>query len=225
MGWMNLLKAKKIAKDSNPYNAILAPYKKWVRETKAASGSRLGISPQNNTSLYDQIKSHGKVSRPGTSGASVIGAYVVVNGLAPIWNKNLNAEDARKILTYISYLKRIEGSKKSNPANIPHQVAKNTTKTKSGNRRSSKEKTVFFGHWNNSHYRKIREEMGKKTLPEISADWYSKSPFDAKPPMWQALFAGGDRGVSSDAVVTKGLLTILEEYEKKVKAIKPEEKK
>ena len=221
MPWKNILKAKKVAKDDNPYNSFIPLYKKWVKEMQGASGSRLGISPKNSTSLYNQIKAHGKVSRPNTSGASVIGAYVVLDGLAPIWNKNLTKDDSKKILSYIGYLKRILGDKKSNPANIPHQVAETTKKTKSGKNVPSKEKIVFFGHWNNAHYKSIRDAMGRKTLAPVTEDWYSTSPFDAKPPMWQALFAGGDRGVSSDAVVTKGLLTILEEYEEKIK----EEKK
>ena len=54
--------------------------------------------------------------------------------------------------------------------------------------------------------------MGRKVLPAIPEDWASPNRNESTPPMWQALFSGGERGKSSKNLVTKGLLTILEEY-------------
>jgi len=215
MSWKNILKAKKVEKDLNPYDWIKAPIQKWMQEIKGVSGSALGISPKNSTSLHLMVFNHGKARRVGTSGGKVaLKGNRVVSGIFQVMNKgSLEKADADKILKWIAYLERMETSPKSNPANVPNTHPAKTIKVKGGKRKKDPEnKVVWYGHWNNSHYQKIQTELKKKTLPAIPEDWASPNEDTAKPPLWQAFFSGGERGKSSKNLVTKGLLTILEEY-------------
>ena len=214
MSWKSILKAKKVEKDLNPYDWIIPHWNKWLQETRAASGSALGINPSNSTSLFQILYNHGKAKRKGTSGGKVtFPAWRAIVGMFKVTKKGtLEKADSKEILKWISYLERMEDSPGSNPANIRYTHPKSTKKTAKGKRVKSKEKTEMFGHYYNSHYRTIQTELGNKVLPAIPEDWAKPSPNEAKPPMWQALFSGGQRGKSSDNLVTNGLLTILEEY-------------
>ena len=61
MNWFNILKAKKkVEKDLNPYNWIQEPMRKLKQEAEGKSGSALGISPQNSTSLLAMAFNHGR---------------------------------------------------------------------------------------------------------------------------------------------------------------------
>jgi hypothetical protein len=214
MSWKSILKAKKVEKDLNPYDWIIPHWNKWLQETRAASGSALGINPSNSTSLFQILYNHGKAKRKGTSGGKVtFPAWRAIVGMFKVTKKGtLEKADSKEILKWLSYLERMEGSDGSNPANIKYTHPAKTVKTAKGKRKKSTEKVEWFGHYYNSHYRTIQTELGNKVLPAIAEDWAKPSPNEAKPPMWQALFSGGQRGKSSDNLVTNGLLTILEEY-------------
>lgn len=206
MSWELLL--KKLEKDENPYNWILGAYRKWGREMRR-SHEDIGIS---QGSLYKLIANHGKERRKGAKG-SVIGAGAVIDRMVPFMQKqDLSPNDAKKILANISYLKSIEDSKTSNPQNIQFSTPKSIK-----NNYRSKEKIVTFGHYQTPHYVETRKELGRPHGKAVPDDWYSDKPNEAKSPMWQALFAGGVRGNSKQPIVTKGLLTILEEYEEHIK--------
>ena len=214
----NLLKAKKVAKDTNPFNWIKAEYRKWIQETSGTSGEDMGVA--SGFTLHQMVRRHGRAKRKGTSGGGVVGAYVAVEKLRPIMQKDLTKEDADDVLELIPYLERMEGHPKSNPANIGYTTPKRVTDGK-----KSKEKVIHYGHYRTKHYKEIRGALGKDTVSPVNDDWYSTNRDEAKPPLWQAIFAGGNRGHSSKRVVTKGLLTILEEYKKelgKIKAPPPE---
>lgn len=214
MSWFDILKEKKkVEKDLNPYNQIKAPFQKWVQETRSATHEQMGLSPKKGRNLLRYLNAHGKVSRPGASSKVTYPAGKAIAAIYQIVNKGeLEKADSVKLLKWIGYLEKMEDSDNSNPCNMKYTHAASTKKVAGGKRKKSSDKVERFGHLYNSHYNKIQEELGRKTLPAIPEDWASSSRDDAKPPMWQGLFSGGERGKSSKNLVTKGLLTILEEY-------------
>ena len=215
MNWFNILKAKKkVEKDLNPYNWIQEPMRKLKQEAEGKSGSALGISPQNSTSLLAMAFNHGRT--PGAK-SSVAGKTAIQRAFEiGLRGGDIDKAGAKRVLQTSRYLKRMETSEDSNPQNLKATHPAKTVKTTKG-RAKSKEKKEMYGHYYNSHYNKIQSELGKKTLPAIPKDWASENRDTAKPPLWQFFFSGGERGVSSKQVVTKGLLTILEEYEAHLK--------
>lgn len=216
MSWKSILKAKKVEKDTNPYNWFISQWETLMREAKGAAGSGLGVSPKSTTNLWRMMMKHGIARRKGTSGGKVAirGAEVFKQIGFAIQQSggNLDEESSKKILKWLKILERMESNPTSNPQNIPFMHPKSTKKVAGGGRVKSKQKVTWFGHPYNSHYNKIQEEVEKETLPAIPTDWASDSRDTAKPPLWQGFFSGGSRGVSGKQIVTKGLLTILEEY-------------
>jgi hypothetical protein len=219
MSWKNILKAKKkVEKDLNPYNQIKAPFQKWIQETRGITHEQMGLAPNKSRNLLRYLNAHGKASRKGTTTKVTYGANQPIAKIYQIVNKGeLKKADSVTILKYITFFEKMEDSQNSNPANMKYTHPASTKKGAGGKRVKSRDKVERYGHLYNSHYRKIQEELGNKTLPAIPEDWASPNRNEAKPPMWQALFSGGERGKSSKNLVTKGLLTILEEYEAHLK--------
>lgn len=199
MSWHTILK-------ENPYDWIKEQYKKWGRETRI-SGDEIGAKG----TLLNLLKNHVKKQR---SGGSRIDAYVILNRMGPMMGKSLTKSDYNTIISLIPYLERMENSDHSNPANIYFTAPLRVKKGKPMGKKK------FYGHWRTAHYAKIREGLGKDFVPTpVHSDWYSTKRNEAKPPMWQALFADKNNN-SSSPVVTKGLLPILKEYKKHVEANK-----
>ena len=112
--------------------------------------------------------------------------------------------------------KKDERGLSANPRNIPFKVPTGTKKdTKTGKYKITGEKTVY-GHYRTPEYVKARKRMkGTKESKAVPSSWYSESQDTAKPPMYLAMFAGSSKdNATSDLVGGKGLLGIVEEFEK-----------
>jgi hypothetical protein len=206
MTWQNvLIKADEKPKDESDYNWIKDEYRKWGKQVRA-KGEAIGQS--SNRSLYQFLANHVKQHR-GRGGGQT-DAYPVLAKLGPMMGKDITKADYTSIISLIGLLERIEGEKDANPANIYFSSPRRIVK---GKRSGTVE---WYGHWRSSHYKKWRTKLKKDFIPEpVEADWYSSNKFEAKPPVWQALYAEEGNN-SSKVIVKKGLLPILKEYKKVV---------
>jgi len=208
MIWETLLKAK------NPnYNWIIKPHRAWIKQC-LVSGEAIGTA--SSVTLYDMLRNHVKRHRKGVSGARK-DAYRAIDRVKQITEKGeITKDDYKRIIGLIGYLEELEASNDSNPANI-----KFTTHLRVNKKGKPSGKKVMRGHWRTERYKNIRGKMGKKTVEPVSSDWYvegtaTNAPLnEAKPPLWQALFAEENNN-SSTVVVKKGLLPLLKEYKKVV---------
>jgi hypothetical protein len=209
MTWQNILikadKPEDEPEDEPDYNWIKDEFRKWGKQVRA-KGPEIGES--KNRSLYQFLANHVKQHR-GRGGAD-INVYPILGRLGPMMKKDITKADYTSIISLIGLLERIEDSPKSNPANVyfssPLRIVK-------GKRVGKQE---WYGHWRSSFYAKWRKKLKKEFIPEpVESDWYSKTKFEAKPPVWQALYAEEGNN-SSKVIVKKGLLPILKEYKKVV---------
>jgi len=206
MTWEILLKAPN-------YNWIIKPHRAWIKQC-LVRGEAIGTA--SSVTLYDMLRNHVKRHRKGVSGARK-DAYRAIDRVKQITEKGeITKDDYERILRVIPYLEELEETPDSNPSNI-----KFTTHLRVDKKGQPSGKKVMRGHWRTERYKKNRGKMGEKTVEPVASDWYVEGTatdaplFEAKPPLWQALFATPENN-SSTVVVKQGLLPLLKEYKKEV---------
>tara|TARA_R110000824_G_scaffold140995_1_gene307337 strand:- start:478 stop:1113 length:636 start_codon:yes stop_codon:yes gene_type:complete len=209
MKWANILK-----KDETNYGQIVKPFRQWARECRA-KGEAIGSS--SGDTLRQMLLNHVTKQRPGVSGAR-INAYAAIRKLEQLTRdaSKISEADYKNIIKLIPYLERIESTKDSNPANIKFTTHLRVKKGKGIGKKTMR------GHWRTQRYHDNKQKMDAYAISPVPDDWYVEGTgrkdaplFEAKPPLWQALFATPENN-SSSPVVKVGLLHILKEYKKEV---------
>jgi len=107
---------------------------------------------------------------------------------------------------------------KSNPKNIPFRVPTGVSPAEGGKFEADGWTTVY-GHYRTPQYVEYRTKVkdSKNEIPAVDSSWYGDEGGSQKPPMYQAMFSNSSKSEGEGALVTTGLLGILEEFNKKIK--------
>ena len=161
----------------------------------------------NQQSLLDHVLAHvdssiSLLQRPGQKDRA--GSMGVIKKIREFLKGTKAYQDSELKLVnrMIKSLKRIEGSS-SDPRNIPFTIPETWTA------KEIEEHTEVYGHYRTPKYVEYRRTVRNKQneLDSVPSSWYDESENTAKPPFWQALFAGGKDGGGD--LFDKGLLPIL----------------
>jgi len=198
-------------------------FDKWKDEC-GASGAKIGMT--SAASLLDVIENHGVVARPYTKDklSRDEGASTVIDILNE-WETDAAVLETVDKLALEKIIKKLENmaDSKADPRNIkftvpnPGDVDEDT---------GDYDVTTIYGHYRTKDYVEFRNilaeiensKVNKETQGPVNEDWYKESKNEAKPPMWQALFAGGKNGKGD--IVSVGLLQICYEARELVKNAK-----
>ena len=121
------------------------------------------------------------------------------------------------------------GKNSPNPRNIPFTVPKSLIAytTKKGIKRwKVQEDHIVYGHYRTPKYVQYRNKVkGDKTeIKAVPKSWWSKSPNESKPPMYQAIFSGSSLDETTSTLLKgKGLLGIVEVFWEDLKNVKLKE--
>ena len=185
----------------------------WSTLVKGLSGNTIGVTGKgwsgkgNQLSLLDHVTAHVDSSvaflqRPNQPERT--GSMEVVLKIQKMLTETKAYKDAHLKLVHemIEDLKDVEENKKTNPRNITFNVPETWTP------KEIESKKTVYGHYRTPKYVEYRRKIrNKDEMDAVDSSWYNKAPNAAKPPFWQALFAGGTNGAGD--LVTEGLLAIL----------------
>lgn len=229
----DILKAKKAYKqveiDGNVavqvfnYDKFRKNYEKWKAECNV-SGEQLHM--KSSRSLLDLVASHGKVARFNRE-ATGKGAGSVIETLDNLITdaEVMEYRDVTDIRTAYKNLAELQNTKED-PRNILFTDIKFVEVNRdTGDYDEANDVEEIHGHYRTQNYNNYRnlladihdDDKSRETIPPVPTDWYSTQENQAKPPMWQALFAKGGGGL-----VSKGLMFILKEALDIIKGIKIE---
>ena len=186
---------------------------KWWKDCEGLSGADIGVTGAgwsgtgNQHSLLDHVLAHvdssiANLQRPNQgeragSMETVKKVRDIIKGTKAFKNSELGL-----INRLIKTLTRLENSS-SDPRNIMFTIPETWTK------KEIEEHTEVFGHYRTPKYVEYRTKVrGKENeMGAVHSSWYSEDENTAKPPFWQALFAGGKEGAGDLGI--EGLLPIL----------------
>ena len=186
---------------------------KWWTDCKGLSGADIGVTGAgwsgtgNQHSLLDHVLAHvdssiANLQRPNQGERA--GSMETVKKVRDIikGTKAFKNSELRLINRLIKTLTRLENSS-SDPRNIMFTIPETWTK------KEIEEHTEVFGHYRTPKYVEYRTKVrGKENeMGAVHSSWYSEDENTAKPPFWQALFAGGKEGAGDLGI--EGLLPIL----------------
>ena len=211
------------------FDTIQDEYSDWKTKIEGLSEASIGITGRGHKkdgsagrkTLLEHVDEHvnGKVQRKGMPPRRGINSYIrKLDGW--ILEKNiLFTERIRKqILRDINSIIKMGGEKSdTNPQNIKFTQPEEVGKNEQGKYVDIGTEEVY-GHYRTPMYidsrNKVHNKKGKlEKIPAVSDSWWSTSKGEAKPPFWQAIFAGSSLGEAGEDV-TKGLLGILESFKK-----------
>ena len=170
-------------------------FKKW--ETAAAGTSLPMKSGKEN--VLDWINDMGRIGRskpdePKQKKKAPIPKYLTL-ARAVGKEEPVSEEEATAIEKLRDYLKSNAKSKSSkiNPANIPFNTIIDTETE--GGEITPTAFTTYYGDYRSPEYVAYRNQKFNENLEDVPDYWYNTSPGEARPPVWQALFAEneGDR--------------------------------
>lgn len=187
----------------------------WFNICRGLSGNDIGVTGKgwsgkgNKLSLLDHVAAHVDSSiaflqRPNQPERT--GSMGVILRIKEMLEKTKAYKDKELKLVHemIEDLKDVEGGSgsKTNPRNITFNIPETWTP------KEIESKKKIYGHYRTPKYVEYRTEIrNKDEMDAVDSSWYSDSPDTAKPPFWQALFAGGKN--EAGGLVTEGLLAIL----------------
>jgi len=186
---------------------------KWWTDCKGLSDADIGVTGAgwsgtgNQHSLLDHVLAHvdssiANLQRPNQGERA--GSMETVKKVRDIikGTKAFKNSELRLINRLIKTLTRLENSS-SDPRNIMFTIPETWTK------KEIEEHTEVFGHYRTPKYVEYRTKVrGKENeMGAVHSSWYSEDENTAKPPFWQALFAGGKEGAGDLGI--EGLLPIL----------------
>ena len=209
-------------------DTIERAYAKWRTKCNSLSMADIGVTGRGNKegagskNLFQHMVNHvlPRVQRPGEGPKD--GAWQVslekINQLITDKDAIIDEKDHSTLVSFIEKLRELEGTE-SDPRNIPFTDPR--TYKKVGDKTvvdTSKE--YVYGHYRTDNYVEKRKKVNGVTekIGPVPKSWYAEEENTAKPPMWQALFAGSEgipNGGTGDLIDT-GLLKILEDFEKAV---------
>ena len=164
-------------------------FKKW--ESTAAGTSLPKKSGSKN--VLEWISKMGTIgrSKPDKPKQSIKAPVPKYLTLARAVGKEepISEEEATAIEKLRDYLKSNAKNENSkiNPANIPFNTIIDTETE--GGEITPTAFTTYYGDYRSPEYVAYRNEKFNENLEEVPDYWYSTSPGEARPPVWQALFA------------------------------------
>ena len=237
MNWVNtLLKAPPVKKKrmiqfknslidqelGEEIGTIQKQYTQWKRDCSISLGD-IGITGRGHKkdgsagsdTLLQHVEEHvtARVARPNQPARDKGKAIVELLDSVILDEQSLVEEDDEEdILDLIADLEKMAGTD-DDPRNIPFTQPLDVGKVK-GKMSDIGEGTVY-GHYRTPIYVKSRKQVhgSKQEQSAVNASWYSSDKNEAKPPFWQALFAGAE-GKGKGDTVEKGLLALLQDFKK-----------
>ena len=189
-------------------------FDKWKDEC-SASGTTIGM--KSDAKLFDVINNHGVVARPYTKKklSRDEGANSIITMLTN-WENDatvLETVDIKALDKVIDKLENMADSK-ADPRNIKFTIPKPADVDEDTGVYDDNDVTEVHGHYRTQDYIDYRNiladiegsKVPKETGQAVDKTWWDEAPNTAKPPMWQALFAGGKNGKGD--IVSVGLLQI-----------------
>jgi hypothetical protein len=178
------------------YKLFTKDWVEWMRTTKGLKGATIG-NYKLSESLYDMVRNQGIAGRQaGNSGPdSEPWSRDAMDTLEEIGKlfKTQDYEDA-----HLDKLKALDKQMDAwsvnteqgngNAANILFTEPRNW---------DDEDGTIgdyqpVYGHYMTEKYCDYRNDWKNANLKPVSSDWYSYSKGEAKPPMWQAMYGGGN---------------------------------
>ena len=209
-------------------DTIQTAYTKWKNTCQGLSLADIGVTGKGHkkdgsagkSTLLEHVFSHvvPEVQRPGQGGKDGVWQISLekIDSLIQDEDAIIDEKDKSTLVSFIRQLERMAGSDRD-PRNIPFTIAE--TFKKVGDKWQVDTDKEWFGHYRTAKYiekRKKVDEVDEK-ISAVSATWVSETKNTAKPPMWQAIFAGADipNGGAGD-LLDAGILKILQDFKKAV---------
>ena len=186
---------------------IIKEIEDWYRTCNSMTLGDIGIKGEKKSTLLDHVLFHWDESVKRPEQEEKQGAKESIKNVMKIIREEegFTKQDLKNVENYIKDLKAIEEYSRSNPKNIlfTEQI-------------TPEKKRVVRGHYRTKWY---ADKTGEEAVP---SEWYDyeagpgkfNNASKAKPPFWQALFAGGDNPTGGE--VTKGILQLLIELEEEI---------
>jgi hypothetical protein len=186
---------------------IIKEIEDWYRTCNSMTLGDIGIKGEKKSTLLDHVLFHWDESVKRPEQEEKQGAKESIKNVMKIIREEegFTKQDLKNVENYIKDLKAIEEYSRSNPKNIlfTEQI-------------TPEKKRVVRGHYRTKWY---ADKTGEEAVP---SEWYDyeagpgkfNNASKAKPPFWQALFAGGNNPAGGE--VTKGILQLLIELEEEI---------
>lgn len=203
---------------------IQRQYTKWKSDCQGLSLADIGVTGKGHRdgagsdTLLLHVQDHisSRVVRPNQT-ARRGGDRVVklLDSLILDEQSILEEDDEKDILRLIKSLQDMSGGDED-PRNIPFTQPQDVAPVKG--KMSDIGEEIVYGHYRTPIYVRSREKVhgSENEQSAVSSSWYSNDKNEAKPPFWQAIFAGAD-GISGGGkgdTIEKGLLAILQDFQK-----------
>jgi hypothetical protein len=191
-------------------------YANWKNACEQFNEEKLKMaSKKGKTTLLSLVEGHGvkgRIKLEGSSPKKSIGGSTIMKAIEAFIKSadEIDEDDEKSLQSALKLMEKIE--KEYNPANVSFMMPV----YKTVERRTLKVKKVeMFGHYRTSDYVKFRKLKNKKRgkpndkfTDPVPGHWYNKSPGEAKPPLWQALFGTKEENIE---LKHDGLKPILEQ--------------
>ncbi len=184
---------------------FIKSFKTWKTKCESAKAGtpKTGTTGATQENLFQFVKNHvvADVMRKNSPNQDGQGATNIINRLDAITTQQEVAteKDIKNIKNFARLLAKVKEDVNLNPANIPFTTPEDIV----GGRAKYPKEPNTFGHYRTPLYNKLAGIKGQQKI-RVPSSYYSTSrDFNARPPMYQALFGDG-------TVVKVGLLEVLE---------------
>lgn len=205
---------------------IQRAYTKWKNDCGGLKLSDIGITGKGHKkdgssgteSLLDFVEAHvsPQVQRPNAGPKRGVQNFIrTLDSIILDEETIIETDDEELILGFIEQLEEMSGTD-TDPRNIKFTDPEDIGEVK------GKKKEIggvsVYGHYRTPMYVRARKEVhnSKNEQGAVNSSWYNRQKNQAKPPAWQAIFAGADNVENGGAgdTIKKGLLAILQEFGK-----------
>ena len=178
------------------YKAFTKDWTNWLRPTKGLSGDAIG-NAKLSESLFDMVEGQGISGRQaGNSGPDgepwSRDAIADMNDIEKFFRtQNYSEEHLNKLMALDKQMDEWKNSSEvggGSAANIKFTQPASWD-SEDG---SIVEYEEVYGHYLTDKYVRYRNTWKNDNLSAVPSDWYSDSPGEARPPMWQAMYAEGN---------------------------------
>ena len=176
------------------YKAFTKDWTNWLRTTKGLSGDAIG-NAKLSESLFDMVEGQGIAGRQaGNSGPDgepwSRDAIADMRDIEKFFRtQNYSEEHLNKLMALDKQMDEWRDSGGAgNAANIKFTQPASWD-SEDG---SIVEYEEVYGHYLTDKYVRYRNTWKNDDLSAVPSEWYSDSPGEARPPMWQAMYAEGN---------------------------------